>query len=365
MKNFSSRRAVHLGLCLGLVFCFGAPRAGAQEPSAKEKKAQPKDKKTEAKTDEKKSPEAKDPAEESTEPAPLSESLKGLARAEYEAGKILYADGDYRGARLKFRKSYQLSQDARLWWNIAATEKNLRNYSKVIDALNKYNKEGGELITPQDRADANRLIATVSAFVATVRLNVKPSGAEITVDGKFVGKSPLKGSLKLNQGDRVISVSKPGFLDHQETRQLGGGETVQISVELKPKLTKGTLRVVAGVGDIISIDGRVVRKSHWQGELDAGVHTLTVTAPGKRPYQSDVVVQVGQTTTSRISLELKDKPKDDSFWGGPWPWVVGGAVLAAGAGVGAYFALRPQEEEPPPIIDGTLGSADAPLLRFR
>lgn len=296
-------------------------------------------------------------------PAPLSETLTGMARAEYEAGRILFNDGDYQGARLKFEKSYSISQDARLWWNIAAAEKNLRNYAKVIIALDKYLKDGGELLTEQDREDAKRLVETVSTFVATVEVSVKPAGATVSVDDIEVGTAPLAEALRLDQGDRVFLVRKAGFLDHKETRRLGGGESVKFVVSLKPEPTDGRVRILAGAGDSISIDGRVVGRSSWEGALPAGVHTLSVTSPKKRPYQSEIVVQVGQTSTARIALEAEVERRD-GFWAGPWPWVVGGAVLAAGAGVGAYFAFRPEDEAAPPIVDGTLGNAQAPLLRF-
>ena len=47
-----------------------------------------------------------------------------------------------------------------------------------------------------------------------------------------------------------------------------------------------------------------------------------------------------------------------------WPWVLGGAALAAGLAVGGYFAFRPREAPPPTtgtlltfIEDGFLVSA--------
>jgi hypothetical protein len=36
---------------------------------------------------------------------PLAETLTGAAKSEYEAGRLLYADGDYAGAALKFQRA--------------------------------------------------------------------------------------------------------------------------------------------------------------------------------------------------------------------------------------------------------------------
>ena len=37
-------------------------------------------------------------------------------------------------------------------------------------------------------------------------------------------------------------------------------------------------------------------------------------------------------------------PTSGGFWHTPWPWVIGGALVAAGGGAGLYFALRPPSD---------------------
>ena len=80
-------------------------------------------------------------------PAPLSESLSGMARAEYAAARILYEDGDYQGALQKLRSAYDSSKDARLLWNMAACEKNLRHYALALGLVERYVSDGGALVT--------------------------------------------------------------------------------------------------------------------------------------------------------------------------------------------------------------------------
>ena len=108
---------------------------------------------------------------------PLAETLTGMARAEYEAGRLLYVDGDYAGAALKFQRAYEESKDPRLLWNTAAAEKNLRHYAKVVELVERYVAEGGTRLKPEDRAEADALLVTVRAFISTVTLDVQPEGA--------------------------------------------------------------------------------------------------------------------------------------------------------------------------------------------
>ena len=71
------------------------------------------------------------PAPPAAAPAvkPLSESLSGLAIAEYEAAKILYGDKDYPNAIVKFERAYELSKVPRLLFKIAVCKKILRRFA--------------------------------------------------------------------------------------------------------------------------------------------------------------------------------------------------------------------------------------------
>ena len=127
---------------------------------------------------------------------PLAESLTGTARAEYEAGRILYQDGDYGGALLKFELVYKASKDPRLLWNMAAASKNLRKYSQVQSLLTRFLAEAGPLLTDADRQQASALLETVKPFIGKVTLRVNQDGAEVSVDGAPAGTTPLPSSRR-------------------------------------------------------------------------------------------------------------------------------------------------------------------------
>ena len=92
--------------------------------------------------------------------------------------------------------------------------------------------------------------------------------------------------------------------------------------------------------------------------LPSGIHTVTVTAAGKRTYQSDVAIQDDQTQSVRVALESATPAAAEDKGNLTWLWIAGGAVLATGLGVGAYFAFKPDDEAPVP---GTLGTVELPL----
>jgi hypothetical protein len=293
----------------------------------------------------------------------LSDSLTGMAKAEYEAAKILYADGDFAGASLKFQRAYEASKDARLLWNEAAAEKNLRRYVRVADLVERYVRESGDKLSEQDRADAQALLDTVKGFVSDVTFKVVPDGAAIFIDDEQIGTSPLPQAIRVEMGERRIRVNKPGYLEFTTSRQFDGGVPASMEVSLQVEVHEGKLHVSASPGDSIRVDGAVVGTGDWQGTLKSGMHHVQVAAPGKRDYASDVAVQDNQSNTLRVVLDpvastgplpQRSPEEDNSGGGSAWLWIGGGLLVAGGLGVGAYFLFKPKDDKAVEPAQGTL-----------
>lgn len=345
-------------LCVALVapHALAQPTGAAKKPPAAAKK----DQKKADKKDKKEAAAAEPPAV-----VPLADALTGEAKEAYESGKLLYADGDYAGAKLKFERAHELAQDPRLLWNMAAAEKQQRRYDRVLALVERYLAEGGDKLTDADRQEAKSLVDMVRALVSEVTVNVNEPGAEVSVDGEKIGESPLAAPLTLTQGERTFKVIKPGFRPFSKTQNLQGGTKLALDVVLEAQLREGRLRVVAGVGDTIRVDGKVVGKGQWEGKLASGTHTLSVSGKGKRDHQTEIVIEDDQLRSERVTLEAVQKAgpperdRDDSS--GTWMLVSGGAALAVGIGIAAYFLFRPEGETRTERASGTIPPNYVPL----
>ncbi len=295
------------------------------------------------------------PAPSASPPAPLGESLRGMARADYAAARILYEDGDFQGALTKLEAAHQGSKDPRLLWNMASCEKELRHYSNVIALLERYLREGAALITDEERAATGQLVETVRAFVNELTLSTDPAGADVSIDGVKVGTTPLEHPLRIDMGKRRLGLRKEGFLPHEAELDLVGGKNLTLAIELMPELHEGTLRVISDTNAVISIDGRVVGTATWVGQLSSGSHSIHVNAPGKQPHKTEVVIKDNDTSSLHVNLLAEPSllARSNEGSGALW-WVLGGVALAAGAGVGAFFILREDEQPSQPEL-GTWG----------
>ncbi len=248
---------------------------------------------------------------DTSKPKPLSQSLTGVAKADFDEAKLLANDGDYVAALIKFQSAYDGSKDARVLWNIAFCQKNLRHYSKVVTTLKRYLDEGGSLLTAGDRKDAQDLIALIEPFTTRATLHVSEEGAQVYVDDEPVGTTPLATAQILDIGERKIRVTKDGFLPYERAIVVSGGPDLTLDVKLDREVHEGKLIVEAPPGASIQLDGKPVGIGKAEQSVASGGHQLRVVAAGMRPYQTEVIVQDKETRSLTVSLEAlaaSDKP---------------------------------------------------------
>lgn len=294
-------------------------------------------------------------------PAPLAESLSGEAKDDYEKGMALWqVNRDPAKAIVKFLSAYDRAKEPRLLFNVALCARDLGQWTRVLTYARRYLAEAGANATEQGRADADVLIRSAAPYVASLTVRVSEPGATVFVDDERAGVTPLAEPLLVDIGKRRLRASKAGFLDQTREVTVTGTGDAPVEITLARDVHEGRVVVVAGAADAIAIDGRAVAAGRWEGVLPSGGHTLRVTAPGMRTYQSEIVVSDNQTRTVTVTLEREVKPGIPT-----WVWIAGGGLLATGVAIGGYFLLRPEDKVGQPV-QGTLnpGTIQLPTFRF-
>ncbi len=77
-------------------------------------------------------------------------------------------------------------------------------------------------VTPPPASDVSQ--------VSTVSIKSDPAGAEITIDGKFVGTTPS--SVQLPPGDHTVAIEKVGFKSWLKTMTIAAGGSVSLDATL-------------------------------------------------------------------------------------------------------------------------------------
>ena len=290
------------------------------------------------------------PAWAQSRSAPLSEALHGEAKQAYESAKLLAQNSDFSSALAEFKHAYKLSNDPRLLYNMAICEKGLHHYARMKAVLEQFLKDGASSVTADSRSAAEEALGAIKSLVASLKVTVSESGADVLVDGESVGQTPLPSALSVDLGNHRVTVKKAGFDTAEQSVDAPGGVEVPVSITLSAAHHAGQLVVAADAAATIVVDGQTIAQGHFDGALPAGPHHLTVSERGKQTYRSDVDLRDGETRQLQVTLE------DEKQGASPWPWIAGGVAVAAGLAVGGYFLFRPQDQTTTPVPPGNAGS---------
>lgn len=251
-------------------------------------------------------------------PAPpgLAETLTGQAKVDYEVALTLLRDGDFAGALVKFQAAYDASKDPRLLFNLAVCEKSMRHYARAVGLLKQFAVDPSPLIPAGKREEATDLAKTFEQFTIALTVTVNEPDAEVEVDDRVIGKTPLAEPVLVDIGSRKIRVRKEGFRESTTTALVGGSPTHIASIKLEKEVHEGKLVVSVPVDAHVEIDGKAVPHGVPGAALEitlvAGGHTLRVTAPGMRTYEREVVVKDKETRAVEVRLEAAaaaEKPR--------------------------------------------------------
>ncbi|MGA8869118.1 MAG: PEGA domain-containing protein [Candidatus Sulfotelmatobacter sp.] len=75
------------------------------------------------------------------------------------------------------------------------------------------------------------IAATTAVATGKVSITSVPDGADIELDGSFVGNTPSE--VEVPEGEHMVSVKKAGFKDWEKKLKITGGSNVHLDAELE------------------------------------------------------------------------------------------------------------------------------------
>ncbi len=279
-----------------------------------------------------------------SKPKSIGEELSGEAYAEFEQGKDLFEHDDYVTAHAKLERAYDLSKNPRILWNLAACSAKQKKYALAIAEADRHLLDGAGKLT-QDQIDRAKLfVAGLRGLVAEATFSVTPAGAKLSIDRTPRGLLSAPTVVLIDLGTHAIQLEKDGFETTHTVIDVTQVGKQNYAFALTELVKTGHLAIHSDVDAVIEVDGKPLAKGQYEGVLPIGEHRVRITAPDREVRESTVELTEG--STKELTLTLAPKKKDSGAW---WPWVVGGAAAAVGAGIGGYFLFRPTDKIGQPI----------------
>lgn len=141
--------------------------------------------------------------------------------------------------------------------------------------------------------------------LGVINFQSDPDGAQIYVNGKFLGITPL-GNHSAVAGDYTVTITKEGYkpLKREVTIEKDGVYDLR-NLILEPLGVGASLEVTANVeAALVKLDQGVLGPVPLTKKgLAAGKHILTVEKEGYEPYRQTITLEEGKTLTSALTLK--------------------------------------------------------------
>jgi len=157
------------------------------------------------------------------------------AEQSFREGNRAFAAGDYHAAFDAYREAWSLRQSFDVACNLGRTEIELglsRDAAEHLDyCLRTYSVSSREDV----RAAKERFVTLfqgVRREVGALAVEVRPAGAEVTVDGASYGPAPLGHELFVTPGTHVVRAHLSGFRDEERSITAEPGAALGLAISL-------------------------------------------------------------------------------------------------------------------------------------
>ena len=214
------------------------------------------------------------PAPPATKPTLADEAT---AKKNFESGLRLYGEGSYAEALIAFEQSYRLGGRPSALKNIAQCHRNLKHFVEAYEAYEQMLAKHDAQVPAAEKKAVQQALDELGVLTATVMVDVSEADAEIDIDGKSVGRSPMKTPKRIAAtGTHRLRVTKPGFTQTDQPFTVDSQQNKKIEAKLEVEKTVGrvVIREQNGRDVHVFIDGQDKGPAPWEGDLAAGEHTI-------------------------------------------------------------------------------------------
>ena len=139
-------------------------------------------------------------------------------------------------------------------------------------------------------------------------IKTQPSGATVTLDGQFLGSTPLEVKVSPNE-DHIVKLFLKGYRKSTDSFIVKPEQQIELDITLKENIGEVKLSVTPNNSDIY-IDGKLVGRGNMMLQLPSMQQTLTVRSNGYQPKTLEVLPKPGRQQALSVNLVTEE----EAYW---------------------------------------------------
>jgi hypothetical protein len=215
----------------------------------------------------------------------------------FQQGLRFFEERDFDAALIEFRRANDMAPNYRVLYNIAVTYRELHDYASATAAFTRYLAEGGARIDAERQRVVRAELDAIEPRLGAIRITVDPAGAEVRIDDRVVGVSPLAEPIIVNIGSHVVEASAPDRDTATRRIEIAARDRAELSLVLRETRALSVAATATG-GAVASTDTTGVSTATGGGGWGAGFW-ISLAATG--------VVGIAAVVTGILALDANSE----------------------------------------------------------
>jgi hypothetical protein len=148
-----------------------------------------------------------------------------------EQGKALRMAGDDEGAFKYYLRAYNVARSSRAATQLGMCEYNLARWVDAELHLTQALKLNDAYVNKNRKVIVD-FLRDVRTHLGHLEITGRPSGAEVEVGGRLVGRLPLPGPFRIASGETTVRVAAPGHKTERREVTIEPGQVRRVNIDL-------------------------------------------------------------------------------------------------------------------------------------
>jgi hypothetical protein len=222
--------------------------------------------------------------------------------AELAAGDKAARGKDWDAALTHYQAALQASAGPRALLGVADALLQLGRAGEAYEAYDDAQRTYGSKLAATEKTLVAARLKELTAKTGWLSVRVSEPGAEVDLDGKVLGTSPVPALVRVAVGTHEVRVTEAGFVPFAGRAEVAPDGKAVVEATMVREAAKGHVVVQASGGQELRVivDGVDVGPSPWEGDLPPGPHEISGRSSGAVAAAQHVDVTAG----SRLSVQL-------------------------------------------------------------
>jgi hypothetical protein len=236
-------------------------------------------------------------------PPPVPAANPASAKNFLAAGEKAAKTKDWAIALSQYQASMAAQPSSQALEGIANAQYELKLPGDAYDSYDLLLKDYGNAIGTHAKKQAETRLKELAALSGYVSIRVNETGADVSLDGRVIGQSPVAALIRVSAGPHKVDVSKAGFTPVSKTPNVGANGKEIVDVQLAHEATTGHLVIKEKSGQAVRVlvDGSDVGAAPIDLEVSPGSHEVVLRSSTMASPAQKVDVAKGESAQVELA----------------------------------------------------------------